>query len=261
MTVADRIATNMARSQIHRYLADAFDYPDAELAESVRSGRLQQGIAGAAAQLPEIKGEDPAAEAACLEAVAWLTSHAGEITLDRLDTEYGAVFGHALSRDCPQYETEYVGEHIFYQSQELADISGFYRAYELDVSETAHERLDHVSVELEWMHVVAAREAYALQEGKSEQAEVCRDSQRQFVEAHIGRWGSYFARLVASAAPDTVYRRFADVLQWFLEYETRSLNASPEQVVAIRPVETFDEEAEAARAPGSDVQWVGDMTR
>jgi TorA maturation chaperone TorD len=82
-----------------------------------------------------------------------------------LQSEYLKIFGNIVGTQCPPYETQYHGAHIFMQAQELADIAGFYRAWGLDLSEQAKERVDHIWVELEFMSYLAFKEAYAAQKG------------------------------------------------------------------------------------------------
>jgi TorA maturation chaperone TorD len=248
----------LVRSRLYRWLSEAFDYPTEELVGAIQSGQFQEETASAAAQLPILDGEDDTLNRVCLEAFRRLAALRGTLTFDQLELDYVRTFGHALSRECPQYETEYIGDHIFYQTQELADIAAFYRAFGLEVANTAHERLDHASIELEWMQVVCAREAYARQQGHLEQVDICRDSESKFMEAHLGRWAPYFGELVGKAAAGTAYHAFADILRWFVAFETDYLGASPERVVSVRP---HDPPTEADDEPqeSSAVQWAGEM--
>jgi len=250
------LPTLLARSRLYRRLADAFDYPSAEFAEEMRTGEWLKEVASAIAALPVLDGEEAALETACLDALTHLAERRESLTRDVLESEYTRAFGHALSRDCPPYETEYVGDQLFYQSQQLADIGGFYRAFGLDVSETVHERLDHLAIELEFLHVATAREAHALHSGDEEGARLCRDAQRAFVEDHLGRWVPYFAELVAKVAPDSIVRLFGDVLAWFVAFETQYLETSPDRVAGVRE----EEPLEGEWTNPSDVLHAGETT-
>lgn len=234
------LQTTLARSRLYRRLAEALDYPTTEFAKAMRSGEWTEDVATAAALLPFLEDEEETLETACLEALSCLNERRPSLTLEALESDYIAAFGHALSRECPPYETEYAGEHLFYQTQQLADIGGFYRAFGLDVADTAHERLDHIAVELEFLHLITAREAHALHTRDAENAHLCREAQRMFLQDHLGRWAPYFAELVASVVPETSTRLFVDVLKWFIAFETQYLKALPERVVAVRPEEPHD---------------------
>src|SRR3989304_5935155 len=67
----------------------------------------------------------------------------------------------AGARGCPPYETEYGRRHGVGQAQGLADIAAFYNAFGLTTS-AGGERVDHVSAELEFLAVLAPKEALAL---------------------------------------------------------------------------------------------------
>jgi nitrate reductase assembly molybdenum cofactor insertion protein NarJ len=83
------------------------------------------------------------------------------------------------------YETEFRGLKDFNKAQVMADIMGFYRAFGVEPQEV---RADHISSELEFMHLLAAKECRALGEGDEEKAVIARDAQVKFFKEHIGSW-------------------------------------------------------------------------
>lgn len=86
------------------------------------------------------------------------------------------------------YETEYGLPHEFRQSQELADIAGFYSAFGFKSGGRLRERPDHLSAELEFMYLLCLKEALALSNERSEEAQVCQDAQKSFLNDHLGSW-------------------------------------------------------------------------
>ena len=66
--------------------------------------------------------------------------------------QYENIFGHTACSKVPLYELEYGEEHSYREPQELADITGFYRAFGLQSAENVHERPDHVSLEAEFVY-------------------------------------------------------------------------------------------------------------
>jgi putative dimethyl sulfoxide reductase chaperone len=92
------------------------------------------------------------------------------------------------------YETEYGLPHEFRQSQELADIAGFYLAFGFKTGGTKRERPDHLAIELEFMHLLCLKEAMALFSNRPEQAHLCRDAQRSFLKDHLGAWIGLFSQ-------------------------------------------------------------------
>jgi DMSO reductase family type II enzyme chaperone len=158
-----------------------------------------------------------------------------------LQSEYVRVFGHTLGQECPPYETQYGGNkgepvQIFQQTQELGDIAGFYRAFGLEVSDHTKERLDHISIELEFMAYLVYKEAYALASDGVERADICREAQRKFLNDHLGRWVPLFTRSLEAKAQEGFYQRLAQLTERFLVLETEAFGLKPLRAEGLTPV-------------------------
>jgi nitrate reductase assembly molybdenum cofactor insertion protein NarJ len=77
----------------------------------------------------------------------------------------------------------------------LADVAGFYRAFELEVH---GDRPDHVVAQLEFLAVALLVEAEALERGDGVHAAVCDRAVRAFVRDHAGTWIDVWANRVAA---------------------------------------------------------------
>lgn len=128
-----------------------------------------------------------------------------------IEATYRQLFGlTAVSASCPPCEMEYEpNADITYRSQRMADVAGFYQAFGLQVSNGAGERLDHVTVQAEFLYVLLAKEAAALQERNQEAADICREARRNFFEEHVGWWLPAFSRLLSRVAPANFYQELA----------------------------------------------------
>lgn len=93
---------------------------------------------------------------------------------------------------CSPHETEYVRDP-FAKAARLADIAGFYAAFGLQVSTVNRGTPDNIGAELEFMALVTRREAYAVLQQWTEQAETCRSAMRTFMDEHLGRWVQAFS--------------------------------------------------------------------
>lgn len=163
------------RAQLYAFLADAFLYP--------RQNWLDL--------LPEM-------EVILRElSIEVHTPDARNGTLAELRAEYRRLFGVSGSL-C--YETEYGLPHEFRQSQELADLAGFYRAFGLRMGGAVRERPDHLAVELEFLYLLSLKEALAIQDNDQERISICREAQRNFLCDHLGRWIGWFVRALERAA-------------------------------------------------------------
>lgn len=148
--------------------------------------------------------------------------------LEVLEGEFRRVLGHTISKECPPYETLYgVSQADFQQSHVMADIAGFFRAFGFQVSATALERIDHVAVELEFLQVLAAKEAYARSRGDEENARIVREGEEAFLADHLGKWAPTFARRLRQRSPDGTYGLWGSLLDAFLEADARYLGVGP----------------------------------
>ena len=157
------------RAQVYAFLSSVYIYPRENWSEDLPL-------------LPEI-----VADIAFAPAFPAITVQ----SLPNLQLGYLHAFGAAGSL-C--YETEYGLPHEFRQSQELADISGFYNAFGFANGGAVRERPDHVAVELEFMQALTLKEAHALLNGAQEHAEMCSDAQAKFLAEHLGAWIGLFTQ-------------------------------------------------------------------
>ncbi|MBI2956170.1 MAG: molecular chaperone TorD family protein [Acidobacteria bacterium] len=149
-----------------------------------------------------------------------------------LEPAYRQLFGlTAVSTSCPPCEVEYEpNPDITYRAQRMADIAGFYQAFGLQVSGHAGERLDHLTVQAEFLYVLLAKEAAAREEENVEAAEICREARRKFFEEHVGWWLPAFSRLLSRVAPAPFYRELASLTASLSAAERVALSLPPFQV-------------------------------
>lgn len=155
-------------AQVYRFLADAFLYPEDNWLEDLEYlNRALENL-----KIPP------------------LNAGSSDWDLQTLQAEYRRVFGLTGSL-C--YETEYGLPHEFRQSQELADLAGFYQAFGFKVGGRVRERPDHVAVQMEFMYLLALKEALAISQANFDQVEICQDAQGSFLTDHLGQWLYFFA--------------------------------------------------------------------
>jgi nitrate reductase assembly molybdenum cofactor insertion protein NarJ len=119
------------------------------------------------------------------------------LELEELQSEHLRAFGVTGSQF---YETEYGLPNEYRQSQEMADIAGFYRAFGFAVGGQHRERPDHLATELEFLYVLTLKEALAAAQGIDEHVEVSVEARRHFLRDHLGRWMDLFAESLRRAA-------------------------------------------------------------
>jgi DMSO reductase family type II enzyme chaperone len=159
--------------------------------------------------------------------------------------DYLAAFGHAARGPCPLNEIEY-GElkaDPLIQPHRLADLAAFYRAFNLEPAPDAHERMDHICFELEFMAVLAMKEAYALEhKHNQEQLEACHHAQKDFLREHLGRWTPAFTRRLSASAGSGTLGALARFTQEFIEAECKRFKVNPgSEDLLLRPVDERSE--------------------
>lgn len=136
--------------------------------------------------------------------------------------EMRRVFGYNLSPDCPPYETQYGKSEIFRQSQQLADLAGYYRAFGVDMAE-GNRRPDSLAVELEFTALLCVKEARALACGEQDVAVICRSARARFLREHLGRWIPGFYTAVRLKAEGSYYASLTRTLVEFIALDARAL--------------------------------------
>jgi TorA maturation chaperone TorD len=183
-------------------------------------------------------GEWPGLEAALerLGAGAPVRSAARAVgeTLERtgpagLRASYEATFEASGGLLCAPNEMSHVADtpqEGLTRTFEMADVAGFYRAFGVEVA-PGGERPDHVAAELEFMHLLAVKEAIARDRpDASEQAEVCRDAARTFLRDHLGRFSDRLAERLEASATDPLWTGAGRLLAGFVARDAEHLQAS-----------------------------------
>ncbi len=216
----------LARSLLYEAVSLALLYPEEGAPAQIR--QKTQAAAKAARDLgwTELAG-------ACDE----LASSLNGLSDDGLVEHYIDIFSHGVSKDCPQYEGEYDETHIFMKTQNLADLATFYSAFGVAVSPGLRDRLDHISVELEFMHLLTFKEAYAGLHGHGEdKVHLCQDAQKSFLQLHLSPWiKSFMRRVRKKAAQGTPYDVAVRLLDTHMkaEFEVFGISPAPSRQVII----------------------------
>jgi TorA maturation chaperone TorD len=159
-----------------------------------------------------------------------------EARIETLAAQFRRLFGHTARGEVPPYETEYGNEALFQQPQELSDLAGFMRAFGLVLRREAHERIDHVSCECEFVAFLACKEAYAIDKGDVEMLAATQRATTLFLRDHLGRFAPAFGRRLARADVGGVYGALAALLLVLVESDRRRLGIAvgPENL-GLRP--------------------------
>lgn len=199
----------LARALVLRLLSQVFSYPTPGEVERMTQDDAPLALA-AVRYLPD----------AVRRALTALDGALAGRTAAALESRYAEVFTHVHSGDCPVYETDYGPRDVWRQSNDLADIAGFYRAFGF---EPHLERPDHAAVELEFLHVLAYKEVWATVHDDEANATVCREAAAAFARDHALRWMPSLAARAGALAADGPYAAAAELLASFCAAESERL--------------------------------------
>jgi TorA maturation chaperone TorD len=195
----------LASSLAYRALSQAFAYPRPDTLAQLRD-----------VDLPLVLAAAPWLASDVHEAFEAMRAELREVAADVLETAFCELFTHIHSADCPMYEVDYGPRDVWRQSSVLVDVAGFYRAF--DVEERT-ERADHVAAELEFLHVVTYKRAWASARGEDGSAAVCLDAEVAFLRDHALRWIPSFAARAEALAGGSPYAAAARATRCHLRNE------------------------------------------
>lgn len=148
---------------------------------------------------------------------------------EALHGTWSSLFGVESGIPVSPYQLTYMPGPLVTNVRKLADIRGFYEAFDLEIAPGRNDRHDHLCFELEFLGRLSLRQAYLREVGDDDGVRIVRDAYRTFMEDHVGRWYWRFVDEV-SQRDGGFYAALADLLAALVEHEIERLDVSPEWV-------------------------------
>jgi len=207
MRTSEGVSVLLGRAQVYSFVSGLFSDPD--------NGKFQ-GLKNKDAQKDFMKSCEGFSLTSYASRITHLLNHTPP---ERIKREHVAIFGHTLSKDNSLYEMEFLkNKEVFSLTQALADITGFYSAFGLQV-ETG-ERSDHLGVEAEFLSFLMLKEALALENNLPfESVEVCHQACKDFSEQHFFLWTCHLAENLIRQTVSPFYKAAGEFLKRFIEFE------------------------------------------
>ncbi len=207
----------LARALVWAYLSSAWRYPgERSLADFVR---FEAAVPSA---LPALDGLGSEAGS------RWTALVGTAPCREDRESAYTRLFGHAPEGTCPPYEGQYgESEEGLQMPHELGDIAAFYRAFGLESSTRAKERVDYIAVECEFLSFLCRKQAYGEEIGDATLAAIAVDAQRKFTKEHLGRWVPAFTRRVLQQSSGGFFTHLAHFTLAFVGDECKRLGIQP----------------------------------
>jgi len=183
------IPERLHRAAKYRALSLLFAPPDTALLEELKA--LSKDLAAQ---------NDPLGTALCS-----LT----DVATPELGKLYHVLVGPAgVVRDC---ESDYEVNPLGGKGPLLADIAGFYLAFQFEDRSLLGLSPDHLAQELGFLGWLAFRSAFAMHSNTPEGTDICDDAAMKFVRDHLGRWVSTCFARVHERCADTWYDEAARI--------------------------------------------------
>lgn len=112
----------------------------------------------------------------------------------------------------------------------LADLGGFYRAFGVEPSATCPRPEDHLALELEFLGVLALKEAWAIAEGLDQALAVTRDAATAFLRDHLGGWVGAWREALLESDPSPAYAALAAAIVALVAAECARLGTVPSPI-------------------------------
>ncbi|MXR51434.1 dehydrogenase [Halovenus sp. WSH3] len=220
--------TAFQRARLYGLLALGFERPGEDLSAAFDDDAYCTDLVAAADAL----GEGVA------EAAVGVGAHVTDP--ETLYDDWGPMFGVEEGHSVSPYELNYLPGPLVTNVRRLADINGFYKAFDLEAASDKNDRGDHICFQLEFLSHLCLREAHLREGGDDRGVRIVGDAQQQFIEDHLGRWFWRFTDEV-SASGDGFYAALADALAALLESEIDRFGLDPEWVPDDPGVEEWSE--------------------
>ncbi len=163
------------RSQMYRFLAESFRYPDKEFLHLIKKGEYLQYALAILHEIPfEVRVEEGALSGRLLK----------DVSQDDFEAEFVRIYDAGPGGPpCPLYEGKYAANRM----GNMEELVRFYNNFGLSVAEAPERELpDHITTELEFMHYLTFKEVLALQRNEDLSAYVF--AEIDFLERHPATW-------------------------------------------------------------------------
>ena len=205
------------RSTLYGTVSALFSDPESEKFAMLFTPKIQGCVLDACFQIEELEHSE---ETALSKSFQMLMSKLDEKKKEDIRNEFVNVFGHTLSKQIAPYALEHLkNSDVFFRTQKLADLNGFYNAFGMEVESI--ERADHISTQTEFLSFLLLKELLAVQNDLHDEKEVCEKAFAEFNNDHFLDWTKMFSENLADKVDGVFYSLAGKFLLTFIESEKK----------------------------------------
>ena len=207
------------RSTLYGTVSALFSDPESEKFAMLFTPKIQSCVLDACFQIEEFEYSE---ETDLSKSFQMLMSKLDEKKKEDIRNEFVNVFGHTLSKQIAPYALEHLkNSDVFFRTQKLADLYGFYNAFGMEVESI--ERADHISTQTEFLSFLLLKELLAVQNDLHDEKEVCEKAFAEFNNDHFLDWTKMFSENLADKVDGVFYSLAGKFLLTFIESEKKSI--------------------------------------
>lgn len=144
--------------------------------------------------------------------------------VEDLSRDYAQLFIGPFGLTAPPYGSVYLDGEQRCMGESTFEAARWYAEFGLGAAGDFHDALDHIAVELEFMHFLVTRQIDA--HIRMEDPDVVREKQRMFLGTHLAAWVPEFTERIELHAQTSFYRSLAGVTRGFLASDLERLKES-----------------------------------
>lgn len=206
------------RSTLYGAMSALFSDPESEKFAMLLTPNIQGCILDACFQLEELENFE---ETSISKSFQMLIAKLDVSKKENIRNEFVNVFGHTLAKQIAPYALEHLkNSDVFFRTQKLADLNGFYKAFGMEVESI--ERADHISTQTEFLSYLLLKERLAERDGLMEEMGVCQNAFEEFQKDHFLDWAGMFAENLSDKIESDFYNLGGKFLNTFIEGELKS---------------------------------------
>jgi TorA maturation chaperone TorD len=151
-----------------------------------------------------------------------------DIDLESLKIDYARLFVGPFKLLAPPYGSFYLEDNKL-MGDSTIDVKRWYAEEGLDI--VIRDAPDHITMELEFMYFLVAKQIEAITDENLQILQSCRQKQYSFLQVHLGRWLPAFAENIKINARTEFYRDLARLTDTFVQKDIKVCARGLDKVV------------------------------
>ncbi len=212
-----------AKSTLYGFVSTLFSDPESEKFSMMKNPKFQKMVLNSCLQFDENN------ESELSGTFQKVISMVNELNRETIQNENVSIFGHTLSKQTAPYALEHLkSTDVFFRTQKLADLNGFYQAFGMEVE--CVERADHIATQTEFLSYLILKELVAIKKNLEEEIEICQKAFIDFHQEHFFDWAKMFSENLIEKVEGEFYPAAGKFLWGLICKEKSNLHSAKESL-------------------------------